>query len=82
MTPACVSRTAWPAIVSVAVRGDVVGFAVTDTETVQLPEPDAVLMVAQGTGLWVVHGHPDPVLMETFVSALPPGTATEVCVTE
>ena len=82
MTPACVSRTASPATVSVALRGDVVGFAVTDTVTVQLPEPDAVLMVAQDTGLWVVQGHPGPVLIETFVSALPPGTATEVCVTE
>ena len=82
MTPACVSSTGSPAIVSVALRGDVVGFAVTDTVTVQFPEPDAVLMVAQETGLWVVQAQPAPVLMDTFASDWPPGTATEVGVSE
>ena len=69
-------------MLSVVLRGDVVVFAATDTVTVQFPEPDAELTVAHGTGLWVVHGQPAPVLIDTFVSELPPGTDTDVCVTE
>ena len=67
---------------SVAVRGDVVVFAVTDTEAVQFPEPEAGFTVTHGTGLSVVHAQPAPVLIETFASELVPGTAMEVWVTE
>ena len=56
--------------------------AVTDTETAQFPDPDAEFTVAQGTGLCVVHAHPAPVLIDTLVSELPPGTEIDVWVTE
>ena len=63
-------------------RGEVVGFAVTERDTSQVPVPAAVFNVAHGTGLCAVHAQPAPVVIEIPVSELPPPTATDVGVTE
>ena len=55
--PACVTVKVWPAIVSVPVRGLVVGFAATAYVTVPLPVPLAPDVTVNHAGVLVVAVH-------------------------
>ncbi len=58
-TPACVTVTVWPAMVSVPVRGDVAVLAAMENATVPLPLPLAPdVMVSQEALLVAVHVQP------------------------
>lgn len=78
MTPACVTTTEVSATVSVALRGDVVGFGATVNVSMPPPLPVEVLSVAHETGLWAVHAHPVPAITQMPAVELPPPTVTEV----
>lgn len=80
--PPWVSVTAVPPMFSVAVRGDVEGFAATVTLTKPVPVPPAVLSVAHETVLSADHAQPVPAVTHTAPCELPPPTESAVGDTE
>lgn len=76
--PPCVSVTGVPPMVSVAVRGDVDGFAATVTVTNPVPVPVVVLSVAHETLLWAVHAQLAPAVTHTAPCEFPPPTVSAV----
>lgn len=80
--PACVTRTAFSAIVSVADRGEDVGFGVIVRPTMPAPDPPDVLKVIHETGDCAVQEQPRPAVTQTLLVALPPLTFTPVGVVE
>jgi hypothetical protein len=70
-TPACVTVTVWPAIVTVALRDEAAVFAVAVTPTVPFPDPLAPLVgVSHAALLVAVHVHPAGAVSVT--ESLPP----------
>ena len=70
-TPACVTVTVWPAIVTVALRDEAAVFAAAATLTVPSPDPLAPLVTVSQLALLVaIHVHPAGAVNVT--AALPP----------
>jgi hypothetical protein len=76
-TPACVTVTAWPPTVTVALRDTLDVLAVALSVIVPLPEPLAPLVIDSHDALSdAVHAQPEPAVSERV--AVPPPTATLV----
>ena len=74
--PAWVTAWAWPAIISVALRAAMPGFAAAVPPTAPLPEPAAGARVTNDDVVEAVHAHPGPAVTPTVNE--PPAARTLV----
>lgn len=79
-TPACVTVTVFPPMVTVAVRLEVAVFAGIVRVTAPLPVPVAGETATQDAAVDAVHEH--PAIAVTLIVALPPSLAMETVVVE